>query len=108
MASFRSLLAAGAAVDQTDKQGDTALSMAVWFNNARAAKLFVDAGADVHLKFERGALLDIADGNLRDWTRNSSQPTDNQQLLAAWKIKLDNAAAMIELLEQRGARRKSK
>jgi len=55
-----------------------------------------------------GTLLDIADGNLSSWERNSSQPTDNEQLLKAWKNKLDNAAAMIQLLEQHGAKRTSK
>ena len=82
--------------------------MAVWFNNARAAKLLTAAGANVHLTFSRGALLDIADQNLRDWQRNSSQPTDNAQLREVWRIKLENAAAMIELLEKQGAQRTSK
>jgi ankyrin repeat protein len=108
IAAITALLDAGAAADQTDKEGDTALSMAVWFNNARAAKLLTAAGANVQLTFNRGALLDIADQNLHDWQRNSSQPTDSAKLAEMWRIKLEHAAAMIELLEQRGAKRKPK
>src|SRR5262249_22957930 len=70
LAAISTLLAAGAVVDQANKAGDTALLVAVLFNNTRAAKLLAEAGANVHLEIARGTLLDIADKNLSDWQRN--------------------------------------
>ena len=43
MKSFRLLLRAGASVDATDKQGNSAL---MWSNDADAARVLLTAGAD--------------------------------------------------------------
>ena len=102
------LIDAGAEADLPDHEGGTALLTAVHFNNAEAAKLLVAAGANINAESVAGTLLDIAHQNLSNWQRNSSQPTDNEQLRIVWRIKLDNAAAMIALLEQHGAPRKPK
>ena len=50
----KSLLAAGARLDDRDRDGNTALMLAAQYARSDSVKLLLDAGANVHLKNRHG------------------------------------------------------
>jgi ankyrin repeat protein len=105
IAAIKMLLVAGAAADQPDDEGLTALFTAVLFNNARAAELLIEAGADLNREVPRGPLFKHADENMAFVNRDTPDATSHEKFVANWKIRHENAVAMIELLEKHGAKK---
>lgn len=105
IAAIKLLLAAGAAADQPDDDGLTAVFTAVLFNNARAAQLLIEAGAHVNREVPRGPLFKHADENMSFVVRDTPDATSHEKFVANWTIRHENAVAMIELLEKHGVKR---
>jgi ankyrin repeat protein len=104
---FQSLLKAGATVDHADKFGGTALQGALFGKSAEVVKVLVDAGADVNRVFATGTPLEIVEKKIQSLQKRSADPSLPERWREPTRAELSNAQKMLQVLTDRGAKRKS-
>jgi ankyrin repeat protein len=112
-------LKAGANADHVDRDGGTPLLLAVLYENPPAAKLLVEAGANVNRVFKRGTLLDINEQDIGNYERDlrnlaSAPQTSHSKAVEQVKRvrevleqKLRRCREVSSILHQFGAKRKA-